>query len=95
LRHCKKSLSAIENALHLARQLGHKRLQVACHNGLGNINFSIGNHDNAIVKYKKAIELDPEYASPYTGLGNVYRYLGRYDKAISAYLSYINTSCRS
>ncbi len=38
--------------------------------------------NRGIEYYKKAIELDPSYASPYEGLGNAYRSAGNLDGAI-------------
>ncbi|MGD0338305.1 MAG: tetratricopeptide repeat protein [Bacteroidota bacterium] len=39
--------------------------------------------DNAIVFFKKAIDLDPKYAKAYNGLGNAYYGKANYDKAMS------------
>ncbi|MFH1635119.1 MAG: tetratricopeptide repeat protein, partial [Chloroflexota bacterium] len=44
-----------------------------------------GKKVEAIAAYQKAIELDPNYASPHNGLGNVYVALGRPEEAIAAY----------
>ena len=41
--------------------------------------------DEAILSYKRAIQLKPDYEKAYNNLGNVLNDLGRYDEAILAY----------
>jgi tetratricopeptide (TPR) repeat protein len=47
--------------------------------------LALGNYDDAIAAYQRAIQLDPKDAYPHNGLGNVYSDLGNYDEAIAAY----------
>ncbi len=49
-----------------------------------------GRYDEAIEKYNKAIELNPNYAIAYAGRGQAYFKLGKYDLAILKYLSTAN-----
>ncbi|HET90452.1 MAG TPA: tetratricopeptide repeat protein, partial [Chloroflexi bacterium] len=72
-------------ALELAEQLGNTELQTWAFNGLGNVYSALGRHDEALAAYRRAVELDPDYATPHNGLGNVYSDLGRHDEAIAAY----------
>lgn len=48
-----------------------------------------GNIETAIVYYKKAIALDPSYATPHNDLGIVYEMKGYLDKALAEYKSAI------
>ncbi|GHU59519.1 hypothetical protein FACS1894133_6470 [Clostridia bacterium] len=45
----------------------------------------VGEYDEAIANYTKAIELNPDYAMAYNSRGFAYRNLGEYDKAIADY----------
>jgi tetratricopeptide (TPR) repeat protein len=54
-------------------------------NELGNSYTSAKKFDDAIVAYKKAIEMDPKYGQPYSNLGLNYYRLGKYDVAILLY----------
>jgi len=47
--------------------------------------YDIGDYDNAILYYNKAIKLAPEYISLYNNLGVVYDSKNFYDKAIEVY----------
>lgn len=53
------------------------RLGVACK--------QVGQLNEAIAAYQRAIELDPKDATPHNNLGNVYKVLKQYDDAIAAY----------
>ncbi|MFZ5917527.1 MAG: tetratricopeptide repeat protein [Chloroflexota bacterium] len=87
-----------ERAENIERAIGHYRqaLEVytrqadperwaAPHNGLGNVYYQLGRYDEAVAAYRRAIELDPDFAYPHNGLGNVYADLGRREEAIEAY----------
>jgi tetratricopeptide (TPR) repeat protein len=41
----------------------------------------MGDYENAISDYTKAIEIDPKYAVAYYNRGNIYYSRGEYDKA--------------
>lgn len=52
-------------------------------------------NDNSALEigyYKKAVEVDPTFASPYYNLGSVYQVLGKYKKAIEEYRKFIRYS---
>jgi len=55
------------------------------HNGLGNVYFELGRHDDAIAEYKMAIELDPKEADYFRNLGIAYETQGRNEEALAAY----------
>ncbi len=55
------------------------------HYNLGNAYGNKGNHDQAILEYTKAIELEPNYAEAYNNLGSAYGNKGNYDQAILEY----------
>ena len=44
--------------------------------------YEEGQYDLAVENFKKAIELDPDYASAYNGLGGAYLLAGDFDGAI-------------
>lgn len=46
---------------------------------LGNTLTALGNHQKAIKKYKKALEIEPEDARIWKNLGSTYHYLGDHD----------------
>jgi tetratricopeptide (TPR) repeat protein len=59
----------------------YNNLAIAC------FSFGLRSKDPSLISqcleyYKKAIELDPEYASPYLGLGYVYKQTGNLEGAI-------------
>jgi tetratricopeptide (TPR) repeat protein len=51
----------------------------------GNTAYEAKNYDEAIRCYKKATELDPDFASAYYNLGIIYAAKGMFDQAFSAY----------
>ena len=51
----------------------------------GNAAYETKNFDEAITCYKKATELDPDFASAYYNLGIIYAAQGMLDEAVSAY----------
>lgn len=51
----------------------------------GNTAYEAKNYDEAITCYKKATELDPDFASAYYNLGIIYAAKGLFDEAVSAY----------
>ena len=54
-------------------------------NELGNVYFNAGSFDDAIVAYSKAIELDRQFAWPYTNKALSYVQKGRLEDAIPLY----------
>ena len=44
--------------------------------------FEEGKYEEALKKFNKAVELNPNYSEPYKGLGTSYRWLKNYDKAV-------------
>ena len=54
-------------------------------NLLGAIYSALGQHDNAIACYNKAIQLKPDFVAAYSNLGNVLTDLGKHKDAIISY----------
>jgi len=55
------------------------------HNSLGSAYFEEGMFDNAILEYRKALEIDPNSATGHYNLGRSYDKKSRLDEAISEY----------
>ena len=55
----------------------------------GNFYEALGEYENAIADYTKAIELDLENASAYSNRGNAYKNLGKYQEAITDFTKLI------
>ncbi len=51
----------------------------------GVVNAALGNTEEALADYDKAIELDPEYPSAYYSRGNLRRKLRDFDGAVEDY----------
>jgi tetratricopeptide (TPR) repeat protein len=56
---------------------------------LGNFFFSQRQWEQAIATYKQALEINPEFSTPYNQIGYSYRYLGNYSEAENALKKYI------
>ncbi len=56
---------------------------------LGNFYFSQRQWEKAIATYKQALEINPEFSTPYNQIGYCYRYLGKYAEAENALKKYI------
>ncbi|MBI4689511.1 MAG: tetratricopeptide repeat protein [Nitrospirae bacterium] len=52
------------------------------HNGIGVAYRKKGLDDEAIIQYRLALSLQPDYLEAYTNLGNIYKDRGLYDEAI-------------
>ena len=51
----------------------------------GVFNQKQGMQEKAIIEFRKAIQLLPDYAEAYNNIGTSYQFLGEYDKAIQSY----------
>ena len=61
------------------------------HNGIAVVlHLAFGRHDEAIVHYKRALEVRPDFSEAKTNLANVYLDLKRYDEAIALYEQVLN-----
>ena len=77
-----QSQEALIQASQLLKQFTNS---VVLHNIVGATNQSLGNFDEAIEAYKKAISLKPDYADAYYNMGNVLKTQGNLDEAIKTY----------
>ncbi|MEJ5225852.1 MAG: tetratricopeptide repeat protein, partial [Anaerolineales bacterium] len=59
-------------------------------NELGNVHFNLGEYDEAIKAYKRAIELDPTFGWGYSNLALCYSLTGRIEEARPLYEKIIN-----
>jgi tetratricopeptide (TPR) repeat protein len=84
-RQYERAEECLRAALEGARRTDNARLEAWCRNGLGIVYSDLGRYQEAVTEYRRAIELDPKYATPHNGLGNVYGDLGRHEEAIAAY----------
>lgn len=57
------------------------------HNNLGDVYGRRGDLNNAVLEFKKAITIKPDYADAYHNLGNTYRVMGKIEDAIMNYQS--------
>jgi protein O-mannosyl-transferase len=55
------------------------------HNNLGDVYARQGNMEKAVEEFKKAIEINPNYADAYHNLGNTYQQIGQLDLAVENY----------
>lgn len=86
VQHCKplKDLAFTENKKFKYASSDNVLAQLAYDDGLEYINE--GDIENAIIKFTKAVEIDPKFAFAWDNLGISYRKNEQYDKAIEAYL---------
>ena len=84
-RQYERAVGVFSAALEAARRTDNRRLASWCHNGLANVYADQGRQEEAVAEYQRAIELDPQGASPHHGLGNVYVDQGRQEEAVAAY----------
>jgi tetratricopeptide (TPR) repeat protein len=66
----------------LKAQLGKKQEAVVGYYTLGNTYHGLGNYQQALEDFDRAIELDPTFAEAYWGRGKTYRELGNNPQAI-------------
>lgn len=75
----KKAEDQYERALRLKKD-------ATTYNNLANAQRDLGNYDDAVSNYKKAIEANPKLINPYTNLANIQLYsLNKTDDAIDTY----------
>lgn len=55
------------------------------HNNLGDVYGRRGDFNNAVLEFKKAIAIKPDYADAYHNLGNTYKAMGKIEDAIKNY----------
>ena len=55
------------------------------HNNLGDVYARQGDMQRAVDEFKKAIEINPNYADAYHNLGNTYQQMGQLDAAVANY----------
>ncbi|XZO03603.1 MAG: tetratricopeptide repeat-containing sulfotransferase family protein [Microcoleus sp.] len=55
------------------------------YHNLGNSLLASGRFEDAVIAYKKAVELNPNFSWSYHGLGDVLQKLGHRDEAVAAY----------
>ena len=86
VQQCKplKDLAFTENKKFKYASSDNVLAQLAYDDGLEYINE--GDYENAIIKFSKAVEIDPNFAFAWDNLGISYRKNQQYDKAIEAYL---------
>ena len=86
VQHCValKELAFTENKKFKYASSDNVLAQLAYDDGMEYINS--GDLENAISKFKKAVEIDPKFAFAWDNLGISYRKNQEYDKAIAAYM---------
>lgn len=86
VQHCKslKELAFTENKKFKYASSDNVLAQLAYDDGMDYINE--GDTENAILKFTKAVEIDPKFAFAWDNLGISYRKNQQYEQAISAYL---------
>lgn len=86
VQHCNslKELAFTENKKFKYASSDNVLAQLAYDDGMEYIND--GDLENAIIKFKKAVKIDPKFAFAWDNLGISYRKNKQYDKAIEAYL---------
>jgi tetratricopeptide (TPR) repeat protein len=85
VQHCKslKELAFTENKKFKHASSDNVLAQLAYDDGMDYINE--GDVENAVVKFTKAVEIDPNFAFAWDNLGISYRKNSEYDKAIESY----------
>jgi len=86
VQHCQtlKELAFTENKKFKYASSDNVLAQLAYDDGMEYINE--GDTENAILKFSKAVEIDPNFAFAWDNLGISYRKNKQYDKAIASYL---------
>ena len=93
VQHCQplKELAFTENKKFKYASSDNVLAQLAYDDGMEYIND--GDIENAIIKFSKAVEIDPNFAFAWDNMGISYRKNEQYEKAIEAYLKSLD-QCR-
>ncbi len=85
LGNCYSALHQQKNAANYFQQSAQVEPSNAAFFNLGNAQREMGQVEQALASYQRAIQLNPKDADAYNNIGNVLRELGQLDKAIQAY----------
>jgi tetratricopeptide (TPR) repeat protein len=72
------------------KTVGADTITAGKYNESGNNYFSKGQYDLAMIEYKKAIEILPQYAKAHSNLGYAHFEKGQYDRAIAEFTKAID-----
>lgn len=85
LGNCYSALHQQETAANYFKHSAQAEPSNAAFFNLGNAQREMGQTEQALASYQRAIQLNPKDADAYNNMGNVLRELGQLDKAIQAY----------
>lgn len=73
----------------LADTMGSTKADVTVHLRTGRKLYDEGNTEQALVEYKKALELDPTQPEPYLKIGKIKEFNGELDEAVASYEKFL------